>query len=108
MNAILVLTGYARTPEEAELATQLVQQIFVNQRDGDEEGDKPQLFIVNRIQVSTPTQVNLRVKIAEMSREIMKTLGFNWDVGLSAGGSFFGFAQGSDFVDILFEAQSFR
>lgn len=99
MNGIIILTGYAKSPEDVFLANQIVQQIYVTKRDsgGDDEG----LRVINQIQVNTPTQVNLRVKIAEMSRDIMKTLGFNWDVAFATGGSLFGFAQGSDFVDVI-------
>ncbi len=38
--------------------------------------------VINRVQIAAPNQVNLRVRIAEMSREIVKELGFNWDASL--------------------------
>jgi len=102
MNGIIILTGFARTPEEADLAQQIIQQIYVSEREGGgTEGGG--LRVINRIKVNTPTQVNLRVKIAEMSRDILKTLGFNWDVAVNTGGTFFGFAQGSDFVSRIFD-----
>src|SRR5438094_1119545 len=34
--------------------------------------------VVNQLSVATPNQVNLRVKIAEVSRSVLKELGFNW------------------------------
>jgi pilus assembly protein CpaC len=40
-----------------------------------EKGD-----IINRLAVSQPTQVNLRVRVAEISRDIEKQLGINWTV----------------------------
>ena len=57
-------------------------------------------FVVNRIRVSQPTQVNIRVKIAEVSRDINKKLGFNWELIGQATGSLgaLGFAVGSDIV----------
>lgn len=97
MNGIIILTGYARSPEESFLANQIVQRIYITRTSGG--GDD--LRVINQIKIITPTQVNLRVKIAEMSRDVMKTLGFNWDVAVTTGGSFFGFAQGSSFVDII-------
>jgi len=105
MNGIVILTGNARSPEEVDLAIQIVQQIYVTERKGGTPGgDKSTLKLINQIKIITPTQVNLRVKIAEMGRDIMKTLGFNWDVGVAtAGGSFFGFAQGADFVNRIFD-----
>lgn len=102
MNGIIILTGFARSPEEADLAIQIVQRIYVTKREGGNEDDK-ELRLINQIQIITPTQVNLRVKIAEMSRDVMKTLGFNWDVAVSTGGSFFGFAQGANFVNRIFD-----
>ncbi len=56
-------------------------------------------FVVNRIRVSQPTQVNIRVKIAEVSRDINKKLGFNWElIGQATGDLALGFAVGSDIV----------
>jgi pilus assembly protein CpaC len=40
-----------------------------------EDGD-----LINRLGVSAPVQVNLRVRIAEVSRDIEKQLGFNWEI----------------------------
>ena len=34
--------------------------------------------VVNRMAVNTPNQVNIRVKVAEVSRQALKTLGVNW------------------------------
>jgi len=36
--------------------------------------------LINRIGVSAPVQINLRVRIAEISRDIEKQLGFNWQI----------------------------
>ncbi len=56
-------------------------------------------LVVNRIRVSQPTQVNIRVKIAEVSRDINKKLGFNWElIGQATGSLALGFAVGSDIV----------
>ncbi len=43
--------------------------------------------MINRLAVAAPTQVNLRVRVAEVSREIEKQLGFNWDIMGSVGGA---------------------
>lgn len=34
--------------------------------------------VINRLGVSAPTQVNLRVRVAEISRDVEKQLGINW------------------------------
>ena len=33
---------------------------------------------MNKMRVSAPNQVNIRVRIAEMSRQTVKQFGFNW------------------------------
>ena len=35
--------------------------------------------LINRITVAAPTQVNLRVRVAEVSREVTKLFGINWE-----------------------------
>lgn len=36
--------------------------------------------LINRLGVTAPVQVNLRVRVAEVSRDIEKQLGFNWEI----------------------------
>jgi len=36
--------------------------------------------LINRLGVNAPVQVNLRVRIAEINRDIEKQLGFNWEI----------------------------
>lgn len=64
----VVLEGDVPTAAVAEDVRRLAAQ-FVN-----DEGE-----LVNRLAVTAPTQVNLRVRVAEMSRDTQKQLGFNWD-----------------------------
>ncbi|MCG8547156.1 MAG: type II and III secretion system protein family protein [Alphaproteobacteria bacterium] len=55
--------------------------------------------VVNRMLVSAPNQVNIRVKIAEVSRDINKAIGFNWElIGEATADWALGFAVGSDIV----------
>ena len=55
--------------------------------------------VINRIRVSSPNQVNIRVKIAEVSRDINKKIGFNWElIGQASTNWALGFAVGSDIV----------
>jgi pilus assembly protein CpaC len=55
--------------------------------------------LINRIVVSAPNQVNIRVKIAEVSRDINKKLGFNWELlGQATQNWALGFAVGTDIV----------
>jgi pilus assembly protein CpaC len=50
--------------------------------------------LVNRLKVDVPNQVNIRVRIAEVSRNVVKEFGVNWDNLFSAGRSSFGLASG--------------
>ena len=50
--------------------------------------------IVNRMNVAAPTQVSLRVRVAEISREVFKLFGFNWESLLTPGDFVFGLATG--------------
>jgi pilus assembly protein CpaC len=51
-------------------------------------------LILNQLSVAAPNQINLRVRIAEVSREVTKRLGFSWDVVRSGGELAFGLATG--------------
>src|SRR3546814_14492888 len=61
-----ILTGTVHAPEDVEEAQRLVQAIV---------GDK--VTVVNRLKTATPMQVSLHVKIAEVSRDLMKEIGVN-------------------------------
>jgi pilus assembly protein CpaC len=70
----IVLSGTVATAREAEDATRLAAQ-FV---------PKPEL-VINRLQIGGPTQVNLRVRIVEISRNVVRDLGINWDTASAIG-----------------------
>ena len=59
-----LLTGTVNTPEDAAEAERLVQAYV---------GDKAN--VISRLRMATPLQVNLQVRIAEVSRSLVKTLG---------------------------------
>ena len=65
----LVLNGDVTTSARAEKARALAASVAGNIQNGQ---------VVNQLSVSTPNQVNLRVKIAEVNRTALKALGFNW------------------------------
>jgi pilus assembly protein CpaC len=54
--------------------------------------------LINRLSVAAPTQVNLRVRVAEVSREVTKLFGINWETIFSPGNFVFGLATGRDFT----------
>lgn len=53
--------------------------------------------IINRLGVAAPNQINLRVRVAEVSRDIDKQLGFNWSVLGSIGGFALGLGSTNPF-----------
>ena len=54
--------------------------------------------LINRVSVAAPTQVNLRVRVAEVSREVTKLFGINWDAIFNPGDFLFGLATGRSFT----------
>lgn len=91
LDGALVLRGAVESPSEAEDARRIAAS-FV--------GDPA--TIVNKLDVTGPNQVHLKVKIAELSRDVIKQLGINWETVIgSAGGFAFGLGTGRDFVEII-------
>ncbi|MBI3453042.1 MAG: type II and III secretion system protein family protein, partial [Rhodospirillales bacterium] len=54
--------------------------------------------VINRLRVDAPSQVNLRVRVAEVSRRVIKQFGFNWESLFSSGGFLLGLATGNPVV----------
>jgi pilus assembly protein CpaC len=65
----LVLSGTVADAGQVEKAQALAAAVA-----GGVKGSK----VINRLLVATPNQVNLRVRIAEVDRNIVKELGINW------------------------------
>jgi pilus assembly protein CpaC len=66
----LILGGSVSTANRAEKARALAAALTGNNK------DQP---IVNQMAVATPNQVNIRVKIAEVNRTVLKAMGVNWN-----------------------------
>ncbi|MGE0118602.1 MAG: type II and III secretion system protein family protein [Dongiaceae bacterium] len=75
----IVLNGAVSSPGEAEDARRLAAR-FIG---ANEE-------VINRLQVTAPNQVNVRVRIAEVNKQVLRNLGINWDVAIQQGGFAFG------------------
>ncbi|MBA3668150.1 MAG: type II and III secretion system protein family protein [Sphingomonas sp.] len=83
MNNLVLLTGTVASPTDVEEAQRLVQAYV---------GDGTQ--VVSRLRSATPLQVNLKVKIAEVNRSLVRQMGVNLLSRDSTGGTLFGIAQG--------------
>ncbi len=80
MNNMLLLTGTVADPDDVAEAQRLVQAYV---------GEGTQ--VISRVRTATPLQVNLKVRIAEVNRSMLKEFGFNL---LGAGSNGFTIAQG--------------
>ena len=83
MDGGIVLAGRVADPATAEDLRELVSQFI-----GDNE------ILINRLAVDAPTQVNLRVRVAEMSRDVTRLFGIRWDGALTFGDFALGFGTG--------------
>lgn len=87
---LLVLTGHVDNPTEAEDARRMAEE-FIGKKS----------TIINKIEIATPVQVNLRVRIAEIGRDTKKQLGFNWENLFSSGSTAIGMIQGANVVNLI-------
>lgn len=89
LGGLLLLTGDVKSPAEAADAAEVAQR-FVGKN----------INVLNRISVATPTQVNIRVRVAEVSRDVSKQLGFNWE-GAWGGKTFIGIQNAADVFRLI-------
>jgi pilus assembly protein CpaC len=84
----IVLNGQAQSSAEAADAKSIARKFL--------PGDKDE--VINRMKVAREEQILLRVRIAEVSKNVNKLFGVNWDsIGLMAGATF-GLKSGFDFI----------
>lgn len=81
----VILSGTIPTPAQRESASEIAAQFLG-------EG----AVVLNRLKVTGKTQVHLRVRIAEISRNVTRELGINWSAMGSVGDAMIGIATGRD------------
>lgn len=79
----IVLSGDVATPQRAQRAVDVAQAML---------GSEAQ--VLNHLETTSPIQVNLRVRVAEMSREVSEALGINWNAMGDLGDAALGLATG--------------
>ena len=84
----IVLDGLVESPVQAQELRELAARFL-----GDEES------LLFRVRVAAPTQVNLRVRVAEVSRDVLKEFGINWEAIFQSGNFTFGFVSGRTVSD---------
>lgn len=88
MNGVILLTGTVAQPEDIAEAERLVEAFS--------RGSE----VVSRLRTATPLQVNLQVRIAEVSRSLAKEISGNLATRDNSGGFLFGVNRGRNFVNI--------
>ena len=80
---VILLTGTVAAPEDAAEAQRLVEAYVGTDTN-----------VISRLRMATPLQVNLQVRIAEVSRSVVRALGVNLTSVDATGGFKFGIGQG--------------
>jgi pilus assembly protein CpaC len=83
----LVLSGEVASPVQAQRAVEIAKTYLGKDQ-----------TVVNRLGIAVGTQVNLRVRVAEVSRTVTKELGFNWESLFNIGAFTLGIATGRDAI----------
>jgi len=87
MNNTVLLTGIVAAPEDAAEAERLVKA-FVGEKTN----------VISRLKMATPLQVNLNVRIAEVSRSLTRNISTNLaSYSTTSSGFQYGIGQGSNF-----------
>lgn len=84
----LMVSGTVKSAEDINAITQTLQPLL---------GDKEKL--VNQLTLASPTQVHLRVRISEVSRDVVQKLGINWAAISSSGKWSWGMYSGRQLVN---------
>lgn len=79
----ILMTGRVATPAAAADVMELAGR-FAAKED-----------VINRLQVTQPTQVNLRVRMAEVSRTLLERFGVNWQALFNNGSTVVGLVTGN-------------
>jgi pilus assembly protein CpaC len=89
-----VLNGTVASPEDGAQAEALVRAMLNPGVDTSQPGAMLKIVPVNRLKTATPLQVNLRVRIAEVNRTLLKQVGVNLFSSDPTSGFKFGIGQG--------------
>ena len=88
---VAVMTGTVASHQDVAQAETLVAGLLNGVK---KSGDAGALTIINRLKTSMPMQVNLQVRIAEVSRSLLRTIGTNIVTRDTTGGFKFGLSRG--------------
>ncbi len=89
-NGMLILTGKVKSALDAENARSIAQKLVGKDHE-----------VVNRLEILSPVQVNLRVRVAEVARDISKQLGFNWESSFNGAKGSIGILNSADVFELV-------
>ncbi len=105
----VIVRGSVDTPQDAKKVIDSVQTYIktsIGRGQGGGNGNlggtsESSANVVNQLKIRTPSQINIRVRVVEVSRKLTHELGFNWNASLNLGNSTVGFNSGtlSNFFD---------
>ncbi|MCW2291486.1 MULTISPECIES: type II and III secretion system protein family protein [Pseudomonas] len=94
----LIVRGSVRTPQQAKQVMDSVEANLgaasssaggnARAPQGGQQGQTPAPRVINQLKVELSAQVNISVRIVEVSRSLSTSLGLNWDVALKDGNYF--------------------
>lgn len=79
-----VLSGTVATPAEAQRVEAVMRGFLTEEQN-----------VLNEMEIISSTQVNLRVRVMEISRQVTRNLGFNWQALAAQGNFVLGLAAGA-------------
>jgi pilus assembly protein CpaC len=93
-----ILSGTVASPEDVAFVQQLANRELNPGVDMSSAGAMCKICVINRLKVATPLQVTLKVRIAEVNRTLLKSMGINLLSSDATSGFKFGINQGGDFT----------
>jgi len=88
---VAIMNGTVASPDDATQAEAIVRAVL---NPGTKEGEALNIVPINRLKTATPLQVTLKVRIAEVNRTVLKSMGVNLLATDPSSGFQFGIAQG--------------
>jgi pilus assembly protein CpaC len=90
-----LLTGTVASPDDSAFAEDLASRELNPGVDMSSKGAMCKVCVLNRLKVATPLQVTLKVRIAEVNRNLLKSMGVNLLSKDRTGGFAFGIGRGN-------------
>lgn len=97
LNNRILVRGQVRSPIEAKQVSDQVQAYLdANGPSGRPAGQPGQNSdVINQLKVEQSSQINIQVRVVEVSRSLSHELGFNWTAALSTGSGRLAFGSGN-------------